>query len=217
MLFNDRLDTILNQFGSDIHGLPSFDEYSQTIKEAKRNESKQTVINRTKLQLKSLHDQLIKDIEDANSKIANIKTPNLNNPDPMLKVYGAVESNSVMLVVQDMPSNIETIIKDAANRGRMEFVFEVINGILSSKNVSENYRRSVSLLKEAIYEKTGLTALEKTKRELETLFIEAKDNLDLISKDPEMFEAKVSMKSRVVRAMAERGQFEGESIFIKKA
>ncbi len=215
MIFNDRLDTILSQFASDIHGLPSFDEYAQKFRVAKINESKQSIISTAKTKLQSLHDQLAKEITGLNDQIAKIKAPNLNSTDPMIKVYGAIEYNNALLIIQNKPKNIGTILKDAANQGRMEFVFEVANGILKSE-ATENYKRVVSFVLDAILEQTGVTKIEAQKQELELLFVETKDYLELVKSDPEKFEANVSTKARVVRAMYENGQFEGESIFLKR-
>ena len=208
----ERLTDISKFFYSEIHNLPSYDEFNQQIRESKMKGDKEKVYQATQKKLSALYNQIGDEITSIKEKIHSLTAPAITSEDKQDKLFGAIEVQTAMRLIEAERVNIEDILKSAFEKKRFDFLFEVEKRILSNPNFSQPYKMRVKSTMEKIRAEYGLTELETRKKELEMLYVQVGDYLNLLNEDPAKFEAKLSLSNRVTEHMRNTGQLKGDSV-----
>lgn len=211
MLFNDRLDSILKEAFNQFLGLPTFDEFNEDVREQKKQESRESIINSTKTKLKKLSAEIQKEIKSIISEINVNMFPALSKEIDTIyqtKTLGAIEYQNALMVAKEKPKQISKIIQQAIEQNRFDFAFSLIDLLLWDKTIEQSYRFEIERVQNGLNEQLGFTELRNKKEKLELENAEVNRYIDIINTNPINLESEIKSRARVSKAMYENGQLE---------
>ena len=213
---NDRLTTILKKFYDKKLNIASYDDYTEKVRDEKKNLDIQKIINQTKTELKNLVDTIQKEIKTLVTELSNLMYPNISQKMSVTgqKTYGAIEFRNALEIYKARPKNIHEIIKAAIELERFDFVFFTLDFYMKDPGLPFEDKSKIQTIFNELATQTGFKDMQEKKTLLERDLIEVDDHLKLITESPEGFEAQVMTTIKVVRAMNEAGQLEGETLLL---
>lgn len=214
---NERLNKILKSFYDKKLNVASYDEFTETIRDEKKNRDIETIIKETKRELKGLAESLEVSIKQITKEIDSVAYPNLSKDLTLTgeKKYGAIEFQNALEIAQMKPDNIHQILKTAIEHKRFDFVFTTLELLMNQKDLPIHYKQKIETIHKELYKMVGFDEKNKKKEQLNFELLECRDQIKLIEDSPEKFEANVMSSIRVAGAMKKAGQLEGETILLK--
>lgn len=214
---NDRLNTILKKFYDKKLNITSYGEYNDKIRDEKKNRDIKNIVAQTRQELQNLYDKIQAEIKQIATELSNSLYPNISKDISLTgeKLFGAIEFSNALNIVQMQPDNIHQILKTAIEHKRFDFVFPVLSLFSEKKDLPMSYRKKIDPIQDNLYKQFGYTEMNQKKERLEYELLECEDQIKLVERSPEEFEANIISSIKVAQRMKEVGQLEGDTILLK--
>jgi|GEM_PF-3388066 len=190
-MFNEKFESILNgYFEKNSEISKGYSEFNEKVRVEKQKKDRDVIRGTALSQLKSLHSEintrsieLEKELrEKTTSKFANEET---------YKMYVATEYANALGVLSKQPREIDAVLEDAFNSGRLEFAEAIIKGIFNNPNSSDGLKYAARKQREAWEEKSGVRLLRDEKVGLDYVGCRINEFTELAQLDPDRFDQKV--------------------------
>ena len=178
---NDRLTTILKKFYDKKLNIASYDDYTEKVRDEKKNLDIQKIINQTKTELKNLVDAIEKEIKTFVAELSNLMYPNISQKMSVTgqKTYGAIEFRNALEIYKARPKNIHEIIKAAIEHERFDFVFFTLDFYLKDPGLPYEDKSKIQTIFNELAALTGFNEKQEKKTLLERDLVESGGSLKI--------------------------------------
>ena len=211
---NEKLNQISINFIKELRNLPKYEDFNEVIKMQRVALDRDKVQQKYIVKYEELERTTSNELKKINQEIVTLKAPNDTKPDIQSKTYAETLRSNAKKDFELRPTNIHLRLQNALENGKHEYIFEVKDLYLNSKDVTDLERHTVKNFIDELETLLGLTELENRKDQLEGELVEVRKYIETFEESPEKLEAMINMNVRVYKIMYENGELEGKSILM---
>lgn len=202
-MYNEKFESILNNYyekNSEIS--KSYAEFNNQVRAEKQKKDRDIIRGIALSQLQSLHSEVKIRSGELEKELTEKTTSKFTNEENY-KMYVATEYSNALTILNKQPKEIDAILEDAFNTGRLEFASAIIKGVFNNSNSSDGLKFAVRQQQGAWEEKSGVKLLKDEKAGLSYVGSRINEFTELAQLEPERFDQKVTWDAMATQRMSE--------------